>query len=71
MISIINKSSFIIISIFVLQGCITQNIKKENCETIEITVKEILEGGTKDIVFSSPDGTLFYINRGLEQGFTL
>jgi transcriptional regulator with PAS, ATPase and Fis domain len=55
----------------VLQSCIIQNPKQENCEQIEITVQEIYEGGIKDIVFLDLDGKFFYINRGLEQGLTL
>lgn len=54
-----------------LQSCIIQNPKQENCEQIEITVEEIYEGGIKDIVFLDPNGKFFYINRGLEQGLTL
>ncbi len=36
-----------------------------------IRVDTIYEGGIKDIVFEQKDGDLYYINRGLEQGFTL
>lgn len=36
-----------------------------------ITVSKIYEGGVKDIVFETPTGDYYYINRGLEQGFTL
>jgi len=71
MISIIKKSSLIIIFISVLQSCIIQNSKQENCEQIEIKLEEVYEGGIKDIVFSDPEGKFFYINRGLEQGLTL
>ena len=36
------------------------------------TVQDIFEGGDKDIVFKLYETTtLFYINRGLEQGFTI
>jgi len=54
-----------------LQSCIIQNSKQENCEQIEIIIREINEGGIKDIVFSNADGGVFYINRGLERGLTL
>ena len=54
-----------------LQSCIIQNPKQENCEQIEITVEEVSERGTKDIIFSGPDGEFFYINRELGQGLTL
>jgi hypothetical protein len=69
--SIIKISSFIIFCLFVLQSYIIQNAKQENCEQVEITVPNIYEGGVKDIVFSNPNGEIFYINRGLEQGLTL
>ena len=36
-----------------------------------IQVDKIYEGGVKDIVFAQNNGDLYYINRGLEQGFTL
>jgi len=36
-----------------------------------ITVDRIYEGGVKDIVFAQNDGKFYYINRGLEQGYTL
>ena len=36
-----------------------------------IQVDTIYEGGVNDIVFAQNDGALYYINRGLEQGFTL
>ena len=56
---------------FVLVSCIIQNPKKEDCEVKQITVTRIYEGGVKDIVFAEKDGSFYYINRGLEQGFTL
>lgn len=34
-------------------------------------VDTIYEGGVKDIVFAQSDGAFYYINRGLEQGYTL
>lgn len=40
-------------------------------EVKSITVAKIYEGGVKDIVFAEADGTFYYINRGLEQGYTL
>ena len=36
-----------------------------------IVVDKIYEGGVKDIVFAQNDGEFYYINRGLEQGYTL
>ena len=37
----------------------------------EVKIAAIYEGGVKDIVFQEADGSIYYINRGLEQGFTL
>ena len=37
----------------------------------DIIVSKIYEGGVKDIVFETSTGDYYYINRGLEQGFTL
>lgn len=39
--------------------------------TETIMVAKIYEGGVKDIVFETKEGNIFYINRGLEQGYTL
>ncbi|MDC8002774.1 hypothetical protein POV27_01800 [Aureisphaera galaxeae] len=42
-----------------------------NCETVEITATKIYEGGEKDVFIQAPNGDSYYINRGLEQGFTI
>jgi hypothetical protein len=39
--------------------------------TASVKVAKIYEGGVKDIVFETPEGSTYYINRGLEQGYTL
>jgi hypothetical protein len=39
--------------------------------TESVQVVKIYEGGVKDIVFETAEGNIFYINRGLEQGYTL
>lgn len=54
-----------------LNGCIIQNPKPEECDVKEIVVSKIYEGGVKDIVFAEANGEFYYINRGLEQGYTL
>lgn len=49
-------------------------LAKENGNSLllkTITVDKIYEGGVKDIVFAQNDGEFYYINRGLEQGYTL
>lgn len=38
-------------------------------KTVKIT--KIYEGGVKDIVFEEDNGNFYYINRGLEQDYTL
>jgi hypothetical protein len=54
-----------------LNGCVIQNPKPDECEVKKIVVHKIYEGGEKDIVFSEANGEFYYINRGLEQGYTL
>ena len=60
----------LIVALF-LKSCVISNPKPEDCEIIEITSVRIYEGGIKDIVFEADNGSIYYINRGLEQGFTL
>lgn len=54
-----------------LKNAIIQNPNPEDCTTKELTVSKIYEGGVKDIVFADAAGDFYYINRGLERGFTL
>jgi hypothetical protein len=61
----------VIISVLVLQSCIINNPDPDDCVTKEIEVVEITEGGVKDLVFHEKNGDFYYINRGLENGFTL
>ena len=45
---------------------------KENCVKVSGMVEKIWEGGTKDIIFKLKDDVqIYYINRGLENGFKL
>jgi hypothetical protein len=62
---------FLLVLPLLLSSCLIQNPKPEDCEVKEITVVKIYEGGVKDIVFAEESGDFYYINRGLEQGFTL
>lgn len=57
--------------VLVLQSCLVITGSPEDCEVVEITVNKIFEGGEKDIVFAEDNGDFYYINRGLEQGYTL
>ncbi len=56
---------------FLCTSCLIHNPKIEDCEIINITVAKVYEGGVKDIVFAEANGSFYYINRGLEQGYTL
>lgn len=44
---------------------------EDECHVIEITISNVFEGGTKDIVFADTGTDRFYINRGLEQGLAI
>jgi len=65
------KITIVILLTAILQSCIIQNPKKEKCFIKEIEVVKVSEGGVKDLVFHDKNGDFFYINRGLENGFTL
>ncbi|MEM7085375.1 MAG: hypothetical protein AAF489_04290 [Bacteroidota bacterium] len=61
----------VLAAVFLLKGLIIQSPNPEDCELKEMTVSKIYEGGVKDIVFANANGDFYYINRGLERGFTL
>ncbi len=65
------KLTLIIFLAALLQGCIIQNRNQEDCIVKEIKVVKVTEGGVKDLVFHEANGDFYYINRGLENGFTL
>lgn len=69
------RNSVLAIPVFalflLLNGCIIQNPKPGQCQVKVIVVHKIYEGGVMDIVFSEANGKFYYINRGLEQGYTL
>ena len=58
-------------SVFFFKGLIISNPSEAESQVKEIVVYKISEGGVKDIVFTEKNGNFFYINRGLEQGYTL
>ena len=64
------KFGFSLIVILILNSCVISNPKPEECEIIEITVLKIYEGGIKDKVLEAGSGSIYYINRGLEESFT-
>ncbi|KAA3620963.1 MAG: hypothetical protein DWP94_11355 [Flavobacterium sp.] len=67
----IKKIVLLLLLALLFSSCIIQNPKPEDCDVKEIIVAKIYEGGTLDIVFAEENGDFYYINRGLEQGFTL
>ncbi len=70
--STIKKLIFGIGILLTLQSCIIHNPEPEQCDVVEITVSDILEGGGEyDIVFKDAGTDFFYINRGMEQGLTI
>ncbi len=60
-----------VVLFLLLNGCIIQNPKPDECELKEIVVSGVYEGGDYDIVFAEANGDFYYINRGLEQGYTI
>ncbi len=56
---------------FLLKSCIITNPKPDDCEVKSIQVSSIYEGGVKDIIFAEENGDFYYINRGLERGYSL
>jgi len=69
--SIIKKSCIAIAFLFLITGCIIHNPQPDNCDIKTIVVTKIYEGGVKDIVFAEENGDFYYINRGLEMGYTI
>ena len=69
--SIIKKSILLATIATVMTSCMIQNPDKEDCFIVEMNVTDISEGGVKDLVFHNAEGDFYYINRGLENGFTL
>ena len=48
------------------------SVTRENCKNISGIVTEVTEGGVKDVVIIlAGHNEVFYINRGLENGFKL
>ncbi len=67
----IKKITSLLVLPLLFSSCIIQYPKPEDCDVKEIVVTRIYEGGTLDIVFAEENGDFYYINRGLEQGYTL
>lgn len=58
-------------AIFLLKSFTITNTKPEDCEIITVTITEINEGSSNDIVFRDNATDSYYINRGLERGLNL
>jgi len=63
-------SLFLVFAVFVTTFAI-YDTQPEDCTVVNVTVKNIIEGSTYDIVFRNAHHDGFYINRGLEQGLIL
>lgn len=61
----------ILLTSLLLNSCIIENSQPEACVVQEITVTEIKEGSTYDIVFKDAGADFYYINRGLEKGLDI
>jgi hypothetical protein len=70
-----NKTKYSIVFIFVLLFILILkpiNTSKENCVKIIGKVKSVVEGGRHDLVIElENNNTTYYINRGLENGFSI
>lgn len=62
----------LLLIVFIILALKPIDTSKENSEVIIGTVTSVYEDGTKDLVFElKGDKISYYINRGLENGFTL
>ena len=58
--------------IFISLALLPVDTSKSNCIKVSGVIENTSEGGVKDLVFKlKNDSTSYYINRGLENGFTL
>lgn len=69
---ILGIALFSFILLFILAFRPIGNVEAKDCVAVDGFVEEIYEGGVHDINFSlKNDANHYYINRGLEQGFSL
>lgn len=61
----------LLLSVFILKSCVIKDPKPEDCLVKEITVSDIYEGTSYDIVLKDNGTDAYYINRGLENGLTI
>ncbi len=57
--------------VIALKSLIINDPEPETCAVQSITISEISEGSSYDIVFTDNQGDQYYINRGLERGLNL
>jgi len=69
--STIKKLGTLCLAAIMMSGCIIRDSSKEQCEVKNITVVKVEEGGSKDLVLYDTNGDFYYVNRGLEQSFTM
>ena len=65
--SFIIKFIGVVASLFLLQSCIINNAKQQECVVKQIVVSEIYHSNAADIFFKEANGDFYYINRGLER----
>ena len=65
------NTMLLVFVMMLLQSCIINNPDPDDCVVKDIKVVKITEGGVKDLVLHEANGDFYYINRGLESGFTM
>jgi len=65
--SFIIKFIGVVASLFLLQSCIINNAKQQECVVKQIVVSEIYHSNAADIFFKEANGDFYYINRGIER----
>lgn len=64
--------SVLVLGMFLgLRGLSIQNPEPEECDIKDFTVTDITGTAGYDIVFHNAEGDFYYINRGLEQDYTV
>ena len=57
----------VVAGLFLLQSCIINNAKKQECIVKQIVVTQIYATDAADIFFKEASGDFYYINRGTER----
>jgi hypothetical protein len=69
--SYITKAIGGVACLFLLQSCIINNAKKQECIVKQIVVAHIYAKDTSDIFFKEASRGFYYINRGTERNLEL